>query len=407
MRKTGSLEPECFPLPESRIARLHELLQKPEDEQRREGYFDTLHEICQQPATLLATRDCMLPYVNAMKRLTDEARCLILTGSGSSEYVGVCVRLPLQSELRRSIQTVGSGTIVTHGSKALSPERPAVMVSVARSGDSPESVGAVSLLLETDPGIRHLIVTCNGTGKLAERFRANPRVLVAVLDDRTNDRSLVMTSSFTSLVMALRLLGMTGSVDAYSRICAGLSSLVHRLLDEAFDRLAKLVETNFCRAVFLGSGARYGGAREAALKMLEMTAGRVGTLAETYLGLRHGPMSFVHADSLIVCFLSCDPTVRAYEADLIRELDRKKLGLAKVIVGEDIPQDLIRAGDVAVECQGLRALGDANAPVIDVVVGQMLAFSRCLAEGLQPDSPSEAGVINRVVESFELHREAK
>ena len=130
------------------------------------------------------------------------------------------------------------------------------------------------------------------------------------------------------------------------------------------------------------------------------------TLSETYLGVRHGPMSFIHDDTLVVCFFSSDPLLRAYESDLLRELDRKRLGLAKVIVGEHIPAALLRAGDTAIECPGLREIGDENAPLLDVVVGQILAFFRCLAEGLRPDSPCESGIIDRVVQPFPLHAAA-
>ena len=167
--------------------------------------------------------------------------------------------------------------------------------------------------------------------------------------------------------------------------------------------LAETAKARFTRVLFLGSGARFSGAREAALKMLEMTAGRVGTMCETYLGLRHGPMSYVNEDTLVVCFLSSDSMLRAYEADVLRELDQKQLGLMKVILGEAIPDELVRNHDVAIECEGLNVLGDDNGPVIDVVAGQLLAFFRCLAENLRPDSPSENGVINRVVQSFSLH----
>jgi len=48
-------------------------------------------------------------------------------------------------------------------------------------------------------------------------------------------------------------------------------------------------------------------------------------------------------------------------------------------------------------------LGDENAPVLDVILGQLLAFFRCLKEGLKPDSPSAGGVISRVVQEFRLH----
>ena len=155
--------------------------------------------------------------------------------------------------------------------------------------------------------------------------------------------------------------------------------------------------------MFLGSGTRYSAAREASLKMLEMTSGRVTTLSESFLGLRHGPMSFVHEDTLVVCQLSSEPRTRAYELDLLAELDRKKLGLCKVIIGEDVPESAGRRGDEMIQCPGLSELGDDDGAIIFVVVAQLLAFFRCLEEGLHPDSPSEGGVISRVVESFPLH----
>jgi tagatose-6-phosphate ketose/aldose isomerase len=114
-------------------------------------------------------------------------------------------------------------------------------------------------------------------------------------------------------------------------------------------------------------------------------------------------MSYVHDDTLIACHLSSDRTIRAYELDLLRELDRKKLGLLKVIVGENIPGSAVRSGDEVIECPGLSELGDEDDLTIHVVAAQLLAFFRCLEEGLLPDSPSEEGIINRVVEKFPLH----
>src|SRR5690348_9801805 len=128
-----------------------------------------------------------------------------------------------------------------------------------------------------------------------------------------------------------------------------------------------------------------------------MTAGAVPSLCETYLGLRHGPMSFVDSETLIVCFLSSDTVLRAYETDLIRELDQKKLGLLKIVVGENIPRDVIGGKDVAIECAGLSSICDDDTPVVHAVVGQLVGFFRCLEEGLNPDAPSKSGVITRVV----------
>jgi tagatose-6-phosphate ketose/aldose isomerase len=281
------------------------------------------------------------------------------------------------------------------------------MVSLARSGDSPESVGAMQLLMDKEPEVRHLVVTCNSKGKLATRYRNDPQVTVVSLDDRTNDRSLVMTSSFTNMVVAAWAIGFLDAPEAYRSLCRQLSSISEHVISAGFDALASVGRRDFRRAVFLASGSAFGAAREAALKMLEMTAGRVSTLCETYLGLRHGPMSYVDRDSLIACFLSSNPNVRAYETDLLQELDRKKLGLLKLIVGENVPANVLRENDIAIECPGLRKLGDDYACVVHVVIGQLLAFFRCLHEGLRPDSPSESGVIKRVVENFQLHIEGE
>jgi D-galactosamine 6-phosphate deaminase/isomerase len=379
------------------------LLRKSPEEQRQSGYFHTLREICQQPATWVQTCELMQRWTSSLRTRTKGIQSLILTGSGSSEYAGDCVRLSLQHDLGIGTQAVGSGIILANGSKSLLPSRPGLMVSVARSGDSPESVGSVSYVLKIEPDIHHLVLTCNAEGRLATTFSGDRRVTVITLDKSTNDQSLVMTSSFTNLALAARFLGLVDDARRYKNIAEKSARIAEQVLGEFFETIALAAQAPFKRAVFLGSGAGFSATREAALKMLEMTAGRVTTLCETYLGLRHGPMSYIHDDSLIVAFLSSDPTVRAYEADLLQELNQKELGLLKLIVGENIPPHLVRAGDVALECKGLTELGDENVAIIHVLVGQLLAFFRCLHEGLRPDSPSENGVINRVVQSFALH----
>ena len=380
-----------------------EMLAPTEEEQQKAGYFHTLREILQQPATWLGTWQELAPLADGLSQTVAGVRTLVLTGSGSSEYAGECVRLPLQNSLSIPVETIDGGMLLTHGGKAIGPGRPGLMVSLARSGDSPESAGAISLILETEPAIRHLIVTCNAKGRLATTYGDDPRVRVIVLADETNDRSLAMTSSFTNMVLAAGFLGMLRTPDRYLAVIEGLSLKAEEILLGQFDTLAGLARRDFGRVVYLGTGPRLGAARESALKMLEMTAGRVWSACESYMGLRHGPMSAVHADTLTVCFLSSDPLARAYECDLIRELNDKQLGMAKLIFGEDIPRDLARDGDVAIDLPGLAQLGDDHLPVLDVLVGQLLALFRCLKEGLQPDSPSNDGVISRVVQEFRLH----
>jgi tagatose-6-phosphate ketose/aldose isomerase len=379
------------------------LLGAPEEEQRQRGYFHTLREILQQPSSWMHTAQQMAGLASALRPAVDAIRNLVLTGSGSSEYAGHCVRMALQIQLGVNTLAIGGGVLLTSSKTALPPGLPSLLVSLARSGDSPESVGALSLLLQSEPELRHLVLTCNASGRLATRFQGDSRVRVVTLHDGTNDRSLVMTSSFTNLVIAAQFLGFLDTAELYQSRCRALNEIASQLFEVHFGTLARVGSLDFKRALFLGSGAQFGAALEGALKMLEMTAGRVSAMPETYLGLRHGPMSFAHDDTLIVCFLSSDATVRAYECDLIRELNQKNLGMQTLIVGDGIPADLLLGLDVGIDCPGLARVGDDGAPLIDVIVAQLLGFFRCLREGLRPDSPSESGIINRVVQSFTLH----
>lgn len=379
-----------------------ELLERDEEEQRRRGYFHTLREICQQPATWLRTSELMREHAAGLGRLTKGLSTLTLSGSGSSEYAGDCVRPALRKNLGINVQAVASGALLTHGANAMPVGRPSLMVSLARSGDSPESVGALSLIRKLAPEARHLILTCNRQGRLASEFPTDPNVTVITLDEATNDRSLVMTSSFTNMVLASLFLGLLADSSQYAATATALAQGASNLLHTAMDVLAQASRRPFQRVMFLGSGAHFAAAREASLKMLEMTGGKVVTGCETYLGLRHGPMSSIHDDTLVVCFLSVDPMVRAYEGDLIRELAEKQLGLFRILVGQGIPPNLPNSGDIVIPFTDMH-LADEYLPILDVVVGQILALFRCLDEGLRPDSPSANGVIHRVVQPFSLH----
>nr|WP_253260806.1 tagatose-6-phosphate ketose isomerase [Rhodanobacter glycinis] len=380
-----------------------DLLAATPEMQQRYGYADTLREIRQQPETWLGTAELIRStHVRELLRnvLSPQPTHIVLTGSGSSMYAGECLAPNLQSGLGLPVQSIASGTLLTHWSSVL-PPGPGLLISLARSGDSPESCGVVSRLLADAPKYRHLVITCNASGKLATSYAGDPRVSVLTLNERTNDRSLVMTSSFTNLVLAGT--GLLTQSDSDVQATARFADAVQRILDDHAQALAALAVEAFSNIVYLGSGGALGAAHESALKMLEMTDGDVVTVAETYLGLRHGPMSSLNERTLIVGFLSSDPLVRAYEIDLLRELKRKQLGIKQVLVGQDIPRDVLGAHDIAVLLPSMHT-NDSVLPLLaDVVVGQMLAFFRCIASGGRPDTPSQ-GVLTRVVGDFPMHQ---
>lgn len=395
----------------SQSPQLTNFLSASEEQQKEKGYYHTLQEIFQQPFTWLETavrtsqhHAQLKAYLKETGIEPNQSGTIILTGSGSSLYAGECLALGLQEALGIPVQAVPGGNILTHTDQVVSSKLPYLVVSFARSGNSPESCGAVDFLLTKSQLCHHLTITCNQQGKLAIQYKEDPRVLTLVLDDKTCDRSLVMTSSFTNMVLAAHSLAMLNSSATYLETIGKLAQAASYILSKYTGTIASIAAKEFKSAIYLGSGDNYGAARETALKMLEMTSAQISTFPETFLGLRHGPMSAVHSDTLIVCFLSSDSFVRNYELDLIQELNRKKLGVAKVIIGESVPEEIATTNDVILEVPGLKSIGDENAPVLNVLVGQLLAFFSCLKVGLKPDSPSASGVINRVVENFKIHK---
>ena len=378
---------------------LGEMLRAPAAEQRERGYADTLREICQQPATWVRTAQDVTARQADLRRAIAGCPAIVLTGSGSSEFAGECIHPLVQAALGLPAVTVGSGEILLHGREPL-PQGEICLVSLARSGDSPESVGVVQMLLDSAPEVRHLVVTCNAKGKLAQLAAGDARVQAIVLDDRTNDRSLVMTSSLTNMVIAGLALA---AQPAYLKNVEALARAAQAVLLGQAGALKAIAQGPFRRVVYLGSGGRYGAAREAALKMLEMTDGRLVTFAENCLSLRHGPMCAIDKETLVVCFLSSDPVRRAYERDLLDELARKHIGWRRVITGANIPADLLLDGDLGVDLTLAAECDDDGLAVLDVVTGQLLGFFRSLHEGLKPDAPSASGVISRVVNKFTIH----
>ncbi len=308
----------------------------------------------------------------------------VLCGAGTSAYAAGAIRSAWPAS--RMVAT----TDLLTDSRAL--KRAHFMLSIARSGDSPESIGAVNLARRDFPSLPQLAITCNSNGQLAR----DGQIEVLLLDERTNDRSLVMTSSFSNLVLAGLCLSHRETFQMH------LETICHRMEEQlnGLDALARAVAfSRPARAVALASSPLFPWAQESCLKILEMTAGRVAAIAETFLGLRHGPMSFLDRDTLVLCLISSDPQRQLYEADLIQELNTKQLGRVVCIMPPDFSGDGI---DARVAAAAPELSDDLRTP-FEIVFPQLLAYHLSLAMGLNPDNPSPSGIINRVVDGVRLH----
>lgn len=311
----------------------------------------------------------------------------VITGAGTSAYAAIAIESGWPGS-----RAIASTELLFDFEEPLS--RLNTVVSLARSGDSPESIAVVEKVQKRLPSIRHIALTCNPNGRLANW----PGVEAVLLDPRSNDRSLVMTSSFSNLVLAGITLAHPVDIEkALPLLCAGARTVLER-----HEAAAKALAADPpSRVVALGSAPLFGAAREATLKVLEITGARIPAIPETYLGLRHGPMSFVDAGTLVLCLISSDPKRRRYEMDLVNELRTKKIGR---LVGLAPADAHTSAFDVTVTTEA-SSLPDYLRTPAEIVFCQLLAYHLSLRFGLDPDNPSPGGVINRVVQGVRIYED--
>lgn len=390
---------------------LSRLLALSEAEKAERGLVHTPGEIRQQPSTWRRTYEKFSDSAAAVGDFLARAGLtegesvppsVYLVGAGTSDYIGRALATLLRREWRCEAQAVPSTDLLTDMDDYVIPGRPYLWVSFSRSGDSSEGVAVIEAALERHPAVNHLIVTCNGGGRMAREFGGRENVLLLVLDDAVNDRGLAMTSSFTNMVVAGQCLAHVRDLESYGRVVRELAAAAERFNGAAADAAARLAAGRPKKFCFLGTGALRAVAVESALKVLELTAGRVYTWSESYLGVRHGPLSAVDDETLVVGFLSGDRRRRAYELDLLREVEDK--GLAGRIVAV-WPGDAPQAGgfDVSLSLGLAPGFDDLHRPPLDVVFGQLFGLFNSLEQGLKPDTPSPKGAITRVVERVRIH----
>ncbi|MBN1676536.1 MAG: SIS domain-containing protein [Kiritimatiellae bacterium] len=387
------------------------LLSLPEAEKEQMGVAFTPAEIAQQPAMWRKTVDILRERraeIAAFMRATGltgaREATVLLTGAGTSEFVGNAICPALRSGLKREVISVPTTHFVTHTPDLLVPGHPYVLVSFARSGNSPESLATVELVKHVSPGTKHVFVTCNKDGALARAADDDPACLCLLLPEETNDRSLVMTSSFSTMAFAALGLCFTNRLDSLAALADRLGTAADRLIHEYGDLLHAFAQRPFTRAAFLGSGVLYGTMQECHLKMQEMTEGRVACRFDSFLGLRHGPQVFVNSECVVIAALASNPSVRRYEMDLLRELKTKKQGCGTLVICDRGTDDIRQiATDIVELCPDEEPVDDAYRVMTDVVAGQILGTFKSIAVGLKPDAPSATGTINRVVQGVVIY----
>lgn len=391
---------------------LHRLLELPEREKIERGLEHTPREISQQPDTWMATyRVCAASQANLAEVLrraaigpgNSSSPVVYLVGAGTSDYTGRALAPLLRDLWGCDVCAIPSTTLLTEFDEFHRVGRKYFWISFSRSGESPEGVALLERALEKRRDIQHLVITCNLQGPMAQLCSRHPdRAFALVLDDAVNDRGLAMTSSFTNMLLAGQCLGNLDQFARFGDLVSQLADCGKQFLPTAAETAAEVTTLGCPRAVFVGSCALRGIADECALKVVELSSGKVTTLAETPLGLRHGPMSSVDAQTVFVAFLSSEPRRRGYEIDLLREIDRKRLGRVRIAVTTGDGADIAQLTDYALSV-GPHVISDPYRPVLDVMLGQLIGLFASMRCGLKPDQPSPSGAITRVVQPIAIY----
>ena len=327
---------------------------------------------------------------------------VILTGAGTSAYVGDTL-LPyfrkIYDERKWNFNAIATTDIVANPLAYLHKEVPTLLISFARSGNSPESVAAVDLAKDIVEELYQITITCAEEGKLAQQAHGDERNLLLLQPAPSNDAGFAMTSSFTSMMLtALLVFDKTDLVTKEEKISA-LIALSQEMLDSAA-AIQKMVSLDYNRVIYLGAGSFFGLAHEAQLKILELTAGQVATMYESPIGFRHGPKSLVNEETVVVVFSSTDTYTKLYDLDLVREVAGDEIA-RKVILLTDQKENLENVEQVILSSQYL--VDDVYRVFPYIVYGQLFALLTALKVKNRPDTPSPTGTVNRIVQGVIIH----
>lgn len=372
----------------------------PADQDVLPGATATVREIDQQPEVWTAVSRIVegrrVELDAFLDRLLERPGLrIVLTGAGTSAFVGSIAAPTLSRMLGRQVDAVATTDIVADPRDSFPEDVPTLLVSFARSGNSPESIAATQLADQVLSDVSHLILTCDDSGALFRQHSGRPGSHVLLMPEAANDEGFAMTSSFTSMLLSV-LLVFGGANDEAVAALVGAGRFILESQQLAVESLAgRAIE----RVVYLGSGALAGLARESALKLLELTAGRVVGYSDTALGFRHGPKAILNERTLVVVYVSSDPYTRQYDLDILAEL---RGGAAQNVIAISA-SPLAEPHEDSWILRDAEDIPDAFAAIALVVYAQLLALRFSARLGLTPDNPFPGGDVNRVVQGVHIH----
>ena len=347
----------------------------------------TYCEIMQQPDVWLKAYDLVCRNEAAIQTFISNNHIgkdaeIILAGAGTSAFIGNALAGIFVEKGYSQCRAVATTDIITYPESCLPTGKPVVLISFARSGNSPESLAAVHI---------------------ADKY-CRDNVLLVLLPPETNDKGLAMTSSFTTMALVSILIFNIEQLPEQKSKIEAIVTFARDILKNGEKSLSEIAARKFGRAVFLGSGALKGIAEECHLKLQELTDGLVVCKFDSFLGFRHGPKAVINKDTVLVYLCSDDEKVFHYERDLIRQINENNKVVAQIAVS---PSGIVIPGvnlDCVVAATNPGELQKNEYACIPyVLVGQLLGYFKSENLGLNPDEPSVSGNISRVVEGVKIY----
>ena len=367
----------------------------------------TAHEIAHQPQMWRALGSYLKEKKQEIAQFMDSIGNLkniriVLTGAGSSGFVGRAVAGFVAEASGLSCEAIHTTDIVSAPDMCLFADKPTLLISFARSGNSPESVGAVEYARKVIKDLYEIAIVCDGGSRLSAATQEAKNGLLLVMPEGTNDKGFAMTSSVSTMILAGFAALCWQQIDAIADDMNTLADSVKKAGISMATAAQVCAAWGFERAWYLGSGPLTALVQEGALKMMELSNGAVVAGHNNAPEFRHGPKTVMNSKTLTVHFISNNAFTAKYDMDLLSELYSQRDG-NKVVAIHDTSSPA--PGDLAVSytSSGYTIGAGVATGIQGLVFMQLLSIYTSLRLCITTDNPSPKGLVNRVVQGVTVY----
>lgn len=381
------------------------------DRWRELNGLHTATEINQQPDLWLDTLNEIESNIESISDFINDSfekdgLRVIFTGAGSSSYIGDLVTQILNSKEKYIYESIPTTSIVTNPEVYFKKNIPTLLVSFARSGDSPESIAVYNLANQLINDVKHIFITCNKDGQLSKISKGNKNVLLLLMPEKSNDKGFAMTSSFSCMTLASLLIFNIDDFKYYKEQVLEMADIGKQIIQKGLNDLRTIIDLDFKRVIYLSSNNFYGLAMESSLKLLELTRGQIVSLSETAVGFRHGPKSIVDDNTIIFMYISDNPYTRKYETDLLNEIYNDDGNHKIVAISNKFYDEISGICNyyISLDKYGLAIDNEGLLSLLYLIYAQIFALLASVKTNVEPDNPNPSGRVNRVVKGIKIYK---